>query len=93
MVGILASRIKERFHRPVIAFAPSGDGLLKGSGRSVPGLHMRDLLERLDTLNPGLIIKFGGHAMAAGLSLEEARFDQFQHCFAALVSEWLGRRC
>ncbi|MDF7681401.1 single-stranded-DNA-specific exonuclease RecJ [Enterobacteriaceae bacterium ESL0689] len=89
VVGILASRIKERFHRPVIAFAPSGDGLLKGSGRSVPGLHMRDLLERLDTLNPGLIIKFGGHAMAAGLSLEEARFDQFQHCFAALVSEWL----
>ena len=72
VVGILASRIKERFHRPVIAFAPAGDGILKGSGRSVPGLHMRDALERLDMLNPGLMMKFGGHAMAAGLSLEEA---------------------
>lgn len=89
VVGILASRIKERFHRPVIAFAPAGDGLLKGSGRSVAGLHMRDLLERLDTLYPGMIIKFGGHAMAAGLSLEQAQFDLFRRRFAALVDEWL----
>lgn len=89
VVGILASRIKERFHRPVIAFAPTGDGTLKGSGRSIQGLHMRDALERLDTLYPGLILKFGGHAMAAGLSLEEARFEKFQQRFGELVTEWL----
>ena len=89
VVGILASRIKERFHRPVIAFAPAGDGTLKGSGRSIQGLHMRDALERLDTLYPGMMIKFGGHAMAAGLSLEEARFDEFQQRFGELVTEWL----
>ncbi len=89
VVGILASRIKERFHRPVIAFAPAGDGILKGSGRSVPGLHMRDALERLDMLNPGLMMKFGGHAMAAGLSLEEAKFDDFRQRFGELVGEWL----
>ncbi|VEB95525.1 Single-stranded-DNA-specific exonuclease recJ [Cedecea lapagei] len=89
VVGILASRIKERFHRPVIAFAPAGDGTLKGSGRSVQGLHMRDALERLDTLYPGMMLKFGGHAMAAGLSLEEARFEEFRQRFGDLVGEWL----
>ncbi|ECJ5844495.1 single-stranded-DNA-specific exonuclease RecJ [Salmonella enterica subsp. salamae] len=89
VVGILASRIKERFHRPVIAFAPAGDGTLKGSGRSILGLHMRDALERLDTLYPDLMIKFGGHAMAAGLSLEEHKFEQFQQRFGELVTEWL----
>ncbi|EOY8359198.1 single-stranded-DNA-specific exonuclease RecJ [Salmonella enterica subsp. salamae] len=89
VVGILASRIKERFHRPVIAFAPAGDGTLKGSGRSIQGLHMRDALERLDTLYPDLMIKFGGHAMAAGLSLEEHKFEQFQKRFGELVTEWL----
>lgn len=89
VVGILASRIKERFHRPVIAFAPAGDGTLKGSGRSIQGLHMRDALERLDTLHPGMILKFGGHAMAAGLSLEEAQFELFQQRFGELVTEWL----
>ncbi|WP_338558014.1 single-stranded-DNA-specific exonuclease RecJ [Erwinia sp. E_sp_B01_3] len=89
VVGILASRLKERFHRPVIAFAPAGDGTLKGSGRSIAGLHMRDALERLDTLHPGLIIKFGGHAMAAGLSLQEEKFDEFRQHFGDLVGEWL----
>jgi len=89
VVGILASRIKERFHRPVIAFAPAGDGTLKGSGRSIQGLHMRDALERLDTLYPGLMMKFGGHAMAAGLSLEAPKFDEFQRRFGELVTEWL----
>ncbi|AYY74175.1 single-stranded-DNA-specific exonuclease RecJ [Citrobacter sp. TBCP-5362] len=89
VVGILASRIKERFHRPVIAFAPAGDGTLKGSGRSIQGLHMRDALERLDTLFPGMMLKFGGHAMAAGLSLEEAQFEHFQQRFGELVTEWL----
>ncbi|QGY30416.1 single-stranded-DNA-specific exonuclease RecJ [Pantoea cypripedii] len=90
VVGILASRLKERFHRPVIAFAPAGDGTLKGSGRSIAGLHLRDALERLDTLFPGLMIKFGGHAMAAGLSLEETRFEEFRQRFAALIDEWLA---
>lgn len=89
VVGILASRIKDRFHRPVIAFAPAGGGILKGSGRSVAGLHMRDALERLDTLNPGLMIKFGGHAMAAGLSLVESKFNEFRQRFGELVGEWL----
>ncbi|SFU27241.1 single-stranded-DNA-specific exonuclease RecJ [Xenorhabdus koppenhoeferi] len=89
VVGILASRIKERFHRPVIAFAPAGDGTLKGSGRSVNGLHIRDALEHLDTLHPGLILKFGGHAMAAGLSIEEDKFDLFQRYFSELVADWL----
>ncbi|PKH25286.1 single-stranded-DNA-specific exonuclease RecJ [Enterobacterales bacterium CwR94] len=89
VVGILASRLKERFHRPVIAFAPAGDGTLKGSGRSIAGLHLRDALERLDTLHPGLMLKFGGHAMAAGLSLEMAHFDTFRQRFAELVGELL----
>nr|AAB02261.1 RecJ [Dickeya chrysanthemi] len=88
VVGILASRIKERFHRPVIAFAPAGDGILKGSGRSIAGLHLH-ALERLDTCHPGLMLKFGGHAMAAGLSLVEDRFDEFRQRFADLVGEWL----
>ncbi|HEK2023680.1 single-stranded-DNA-specific exonuclease RecJ [Proteus mirabilis] len=87
VVGILASRIKEKLHRPVIAFAPSGDGLLKGSGRSIHGVHLRDALERLNTLNPGLMVKFGGHAMAAGLSLEEEKFPLFQCHFSALMAE------
>ncbi|MFV9998220.1 MAG: single-stranded-DNA-specific exonuclease RecJ [Arsenophonus endosymbiont of Dermacentor nuttalli] len=91
VVGILASRIKERFHRPVIAFAPAGEGILKGSGRSIYGLHLRDALERLDTLNPRLILKFGGHAMAAGLTLEEQKFSQFQEKFSNLMAELLDK--
>ncbi|HGN1706164.1 TPA: single-stranded-DNA-specific exonuclease RecJ [Providencia rettgeri] len=87
VVGILASRIKEQYHRPVIAFAPAGDGVLKGSGRSVQGVHMRDALERLNTLQPGLMQKFGGHAMAAGLTLEAANFDAFKHHFELLMGE------
>jgi single-stranded-DNA-specific exonuclease len=87
VVGILASRIKEQFHRPVIAFAPAGDGVLKGSGRSVQGLHMRDALERLNTLQPGLMQKFGGHAMAAGLTLDENKFADFKHHFELLMGE------
>ncbi|WP_241569954.1 single-stranded-DNA-specific exonuclease RecJ [Rosenbergiella collisarenosi] len=91
VVGIVASRLKERFHRPVIAFAPAGDGTLKGSGRSIAGLHLRDVLERLDSQNPGLILKFGGHAMAAGLSLAEEQFPRFRDCFAQLVTDWLNQ--
>ncbi|CAM3560666.1 single-stranded-DNA-specific exonuclease RecJ [Vibrio aquimaris] len=85
VIGILASRIKEKFHRPVIAFADGGEGTLKGSCRSVPGLHMRDALDRIDTQNPGLIIKFGGHAMAAGLTILEQDFERFSQLFDAGV--------
>lgn len=89
VVGILASRIKEKFHRPVIAFAQADNGELKGSARSVPGLHMRDLLEQLANQHPGLITKFGGHAMAAGLSLPETHFSDFQQAFERLTHHWL----
>ncbi|MDP2560645.1 single-stranded-DNA-specific exonuclease RecJ [Psychrobium sp. 1_MG-2023] len=87
--GIVASRIKEKFHRPVIVFADSGDGELKGSGRSIEGLHLRDLLERINTLEPGLILKFGGHAMAAGLSIKESDFSRFAELFEQLAAQTL----
>jgi single-stranded-DNA-specific exonuclease len=87
VVGILASRVRERFHRPTIAFADAGDGLLKGSGRCIPGLHMRDLLALVDARHPGLIERFGGHAMAAGLTLPQAHFDDFQEAFSAAAAE------
>lgn len=85
VIGILASRIKERHHRPVIAFADAGDGLIKGSGRSIPGLHLRDALDLLSKHQPDLILKFGGHAMAAGLTIKSADFDLFKHGFEAVV--------
>lgn len=75
--GILASRIKERYYRPVIVFASSGNGLVKGSGRSIAGLHLRDLIAEVDARNPNLIQRFGGHAMAAGLTLPETDLDHF----------------
>lgn len=90
VIGILAGRIKDRFHRPVIAFAPAGEGELKGSARSIQGLHIRDLLERIATRNPGLIAKFGGHAMAAGLTLAAEEFPRFEAAFGAAVAEELS---
>lgn len=89
VVGILASRLKERFHRPVIAFAPGENGELKGSGRSIPGFHMRDALDAMATRHPGLIDRFGGHAMAAGLSIARERFGDFCAAFDALARSWL----
>lgn len=89
VVGIVASRLKERFNRPVIAFAPAGGGLLKGSGRSIHGVHLRDVLERIHLLHPTLIDKFGGHAMAAGLTLPEGSFATFSHCFDRVVAGYL----
>lgn len=87
VVGIVASRIKEQFHRPVIAFAPADDGHIKGSARSIPGLHIRDLLEQLDTETDGrLIHRFGGHAMAAGLTLGRGDFEAFRERFRSLVA-------
>lgn len=85
VIGILASRIKERFHRPVIAFADAGDGLIKGSGRSIAGLHLRDALDLVTKLQPDLIVKFGGHAMAAGLSIRAQDFTRFQQTFEQVV--------
>jgi single-stranded-DNA-specific exonuclease len=85
VIGILASRIKERFHRPVIAFANAGDGLLKGSGRSIAGLHLRDALDLLSKHQPDLILKFGGHAMAAGLTIKQIDFELFNQAFEAVV--------
>lgn len=83
VIGILASRVKDRLHRPVIAFAPAGDGEFKGSARSIPGLHIRDLLSDIACAHPGLLNRFGGHAMAAGLSLPEANFQAFAELFDA----------
>jgi single-stranded-DNA-specific exonuclease len=90
VIGILASRIKERHHRPVIAFAPAGDGLLKGSGRSIRTLHMRDALDLVAKRESGLIMKFGGHAMAAGLTIMEANFERFVQVFEEVVAESLS---
>ena len=81
VIGILASRIKEAFNRPVIAFADAGNGEIKGSARSIKGLHIRDALDNIATRHPQLIIKFGGHAMAAGLSVKAANFDAFKQAF------------
>jgi single-stranded-DNA-specific exonuclease len=90
VIGILAARIKERLHRPVIAFARSSGGEIKGSARSVPGLHIRDVLDSVAARNPGLVRKFGGHAMAAGLSLAEADYAEFARAFDAVVAQLLS---
>lgn len=92
VVGLLASRIKERYHRPVIAFAPGDNGQLKGSARSIPGLHIRDALDAVAAANPGLVDKFGGHAMAAGLSLDEYAFDEFSARFDEQVRRQLSEQ-
>jgi single-stranded-DNA-specific exonuclease len=81
VIGILAARIKEQFHRPVIAFARVGDGELKGSARSIPGFHIRDALDAVAAHHPELITRFGGHAMAAGLTLDEAHYPAFAEAF------------
>lgn len=87
VIGIVAGRIKEKLHRPVVVFARGDDGALKGSARSIPGVHIRDLLDLISKNSSGLIIKFGGHAMAAGLSINESDFEKFQHSFEGLVAD------
>lgn len=89
VIGILASRIKDRTHRPVIAFAPASGDEIKGSARSVPGLHIRDALDAVAAHHPGLLNKFGGHAMAAGLSLLRENFETFRSAFAEEVARHL----
>jgi len=93
IVGIVAARIREKYHRPGIVFAKSEDGYLKGSGRSVPGVHLRDMLDTVDKRYPGMILKFGGHAMAAGLSLEQSSLEQFTEAFTRVISDTVDPGC
>ena len=90
VIGILASRVRERVHRPTVIFAEVGEGMLKGSGRSIPGLHLRDVLDLVATRHPGLLSKFGGHAMAAGLTLEKDDLHRFTEALEAAVAETLN---
>ncbi|MGM0481387.1 MAG: single-stranded-DNA-specific exonuclease RecJ [Pseudomonadota bacterium] len=89
VIGIVAGRVKDQVNRPVIVFADDDEQTIKGSARSVPGLHIRDLLERIDILNPGLINRFGGHAMAAGLTLPRHHLPQFTAAAQQIAAEWL----
>jgi single-stranded-DNA-specific exonuclease len=89
VVGIVASRVKDRVHRPTFVFARGQDGLLKGSGRSIPGFHLRDALDLVSKRHPGVLRKFGGHAMAAGCTVGEDDFVTFAQAFATVASEWL----
>ncbi|OUR72173.1 single-stranded-DNA-specific exonuclease RecJ [Methylophaga sp. 41_12_T18] len=87
VVGLLASRIKERQHRPVIAFAPGDNGEVKGSARSIPGIHIRDVLAHVAAQKPQLLSKFGGHAMAAGLSIKQDDLAEFEQCFLQVLQD------
>ena len=89
VVGIVAGRVKDRLHRPTFVFARGADGRLKGSGRSIPGFHLRDALDLMAKRDPGLLLRFGGHAMAAGATLEADRFQAFAEAFARVAGEWL----
>lgn len=91
IIGLVASRLKEQVHRPVVAFAPAGGGELRGSARSVAAVHIRDVLEAIDVRQPGLIDRFGGHAMAAGLTLHAERLAGFAEAFAEEVGRRLTR--
>jgi single-stranded-DNA-specific exonuclease len=91
VIGIVASRLKEKFYRPTITFAPGADGWIKGSGRSIPGFHLRDALDLVSKHAPNLIDKFGGHAMAAGLTIRADAFDAFAAAFEAVGRSWLGQ--
>ena len=90
VIGIVASRLKEKFFRPTITFAPGLDGWIKGSGRSIPGFHLRDALDLVSKRAPSLIDKFGGHAMAAGLTIRADAFDAFSAAFEAVGQAWLS---
>jgi single-stranded-DNA-specific exonuclease len=92
VVGIVASRLKERFNRPAIIFAPDGNtgDELRGSGRSLTGFHLRDALDIVSKKEPGLILKFGGHAMAAGLTIRKTDFDRFDACFQEVAKSLLS---
>jgi len=89
VIGIVASRLKDKFYRPTITFADAGDGWIKGSGRSIAGFHLRDALDLVSKHAPTLIDKFGGHAMAAGLTIRADAFDAFSEAFEAVGRDWL----
>jgi single-stranded-DNA-specific exonuclease len=89
VVGIVAGRVKDQLHRPTFAFARGADGALKGSGRSIPGFHLRDALDLMAKRHPGLLLRFGGHAMAAGCTLAEGGFDTFDQALRQVAGEWL----
>lgn len=89
VIGIVAGRIKDREHRPTFVFAPAEDGTLRGSGRSIAGFHLRDALDLVSKREPGLLLRFGGHAMAAGCSLVDEGFERFRAAFAQVAAEWL----
>lgn len=89
VIGIVASRIKDRFHRPTIAFARGNDGAIKGSGRSIAGMHLRDALDLVAKRHPRLLVKFGGHAAAAGLTLRETDFERFREAFEEIARTML----
>ncbi|MGI9317845.1 MAG: DHHA1 domain-containing protein, partial [bacterium] len=88
ITGLVASRVKEKFHQPAIIFAHSSNDKLTGSARSISGLHIRDLIEEIDRRKPGVVEKFGGHAMAAGLTIEREQFEPFSELFHTAVSEY-----
>lgn len=90
IVGILAGRIKDRHHRPTFAFAPGSEGSLRGSGRSIPGLHLRDALDIVAKRHPGLLLRFGGHAAAAGVTISASRLTDFTSAFESLCTELLN---
>ena len=92
VIGIVASRLKEKFFRPTFTFAPGADGWIKGSGRSIPGFHLRDALDLVSKRAPSLIDKFGGHAMAAGLTIRADAFDAFAAAFEAVGQAWLSQQ-
>ena len=89
VVGIVAGRLKDRLHRPTFVFALGADGNLKGSGRSIPGFHLRDALDLVAKRHPGVLIRFGGHAMAAGCTIAEEHFDTFDAALQRVATEWL----
>jgi single-stranded-DNA-specific exonuclease len=93
VVGIVAARLKDKLHRPSFVFAasraPGHEGELKGSGRSIPGFHLRDALDLVSKRHPGVLLRFGGHAMAAGCTIAEAHFEVFERALAEVAREWL----
>lgn len=93
VVGIVAAKIREKYNRPTIVFAMAEDGCLKGSGRSIAGIHLRDMLDQVNKRQPGLIIKFGGHAMAAGLSIEAPGLEQFSQTYKQVISDLVDPGC
>jgi single-stranded-DNA-specific exonuclease len=91
VVGIVAGRLKDRVHRPTFVFARAQDGSLKGSGRSIAGFHLRDALDLVAKRHPGMLRRFGGHAMAAGCTLDAAQFESFDLALQQVAREWLDQ--